>query len=83
VPHFAQPRPCPRRRPSARGRATTDPPPPLAGDTSGQATTANRERVSSIVPLCHMFTCAGPTSSAANLPRRRGYLCEGFLYSRV
>jgi hypothetical protein len=83
VPHFAQPRPCPRRRPSARGRATTDPPPPLTGDISGRSSATNRERVRPISTLCHLFACVGPTSPAASRPHRRGHLCEDFLYSRA
>jgi hypothetical protein len=38
VPHVDQPHPGPRQNSSARGRATTAPPPPLAGDTSDPAT---------------------------------------------
>jgi hypothetical protein len=68
VPHFAQPRPCPRRRLRARGRATTDSPPPLADDISGRSTATNREGVRPISALCHLFACAGPTSPAASLP---------------
>jgi hypothetical protein len=68
VPHLAQPRSCPRRRPSAHGRATIDPPPPLAGDIPGRSTATNRERVRQISTLCHLFACVEPTSPAASLP---------------
>jgi hypothetical protein len=83
VPHFAQPRSCPRRRPSARGHATTDPPPPLAGDISGRSTATNREGVRQISDLCHLFACAGPTSPAASLPPPLRVPLWGFVDSRA
>jgi hypothetical protein len=72
VAHVDQFRPCPRRISSARGRATTGLPPPLAGDTSGQSTATNRSRVSPIAfPVAYLPPRAPPHHRRAHL-RRRG-----------
>jgi hypothetical protein len=89
LPHIDQLRPCPCRNSSARGRATTGPSPPLAGDTPGQATTANRERASPIAYPPRLFACrASPRRWRARHCRRvqgrgrQGNGCEGFKTSR-
>jgi hypothetical protein len=83
VPQFAQPRPCPRQRPSARGRATTNPPPPLACNISSRSTATNREGVRPIAALCHLFACVGPTSPAVSLPPPPRVPLWGFVDSRA
>jgi hypothetical protein len=71
VPHVDQLCPCPRWNSSAHGRATTGPSPPLAGDTFGQATTANRERVSPIAfPIACLPARAPPRRRRARRRRR-------------
>jgi hypothetical protein len=72
APHVDQLRPCPRRISSARGRAPTGPPPPLAGDVSGRITTANRKRVSLIANPPRLFACR------ASPRRRRARRCRRF-----
>jgi hypothetical protein len=57
-----------------RGRASTAPPPPLAGDITGLATTSNRSQVRPIRALGYLFASSSPTSPAASsaLPLRAG-----------
>jgi hypothetical protein len=64
VPHVDPFRPCPHRNSSARGHATTGPPPPLTGDIFGQSTATHRSRVS---PIANPLACLPPLAS----PRRR------------
>jgi hypothetical protein len=70
-PHVDQLGPCPRRISSARDRAPTGPPPPLAGDVSGRTTAANRKRVSLIANPPRLFACrASPRRRRARRRRR-------------
>jgi hypothetical protein len=81
VLHIDQLGPCPHRNLSAHGLATTGLSPPLAGDTPGQPTTANRERVSPIAYPPRLFACrASPRHRRARLHRRaQGGKTEGIL----
>jgi hypothetical protein len=56
VQYVVEPNPFPHRRPSSRGRATTAPPLPLAGDLSGRTTTTNQSLVSPIDDPHSIFT---------------------------
>jgi hypothetical protein len=77
------------RSSSARGRATTGPPPPLADDISGQSTATHRSRVSPIANPPHLFATpclTSPSESSSSPPganvKNRGYVCEEFKLSR-
>jgi hypothetical protein len=60
VQHIAQPRLSLRRTSRRRGHAAPAPPPPLAGDRSGQAAIATRSRVRPITTLWYLFASPGP-----------------------
>jgi hypothetical protein len=67
------------------GRASTAPPPLLAGDISGQGTTANRLGVSPIAAQIHLFASSGPTPlTVSSAPPSEGtivkvFMCKGLV----
>jgi hypothetical protein len=71
VQHSGLPRPRTRRNSSVRGRATTGPPPPLAGSTPSRSSATHRPRVSPIAfPAARLPTRARPRRRRARRRRR-------------